>query len=133
MAEADWSGYYFYVMDTGGIDPTKGKDQAPLSIGSKAFIQEIRAHAERAMEEADLILFIVDGQAGITPADQEIAEILRRKQRTVEGRLYPPVILVVNKAESATIRQVAADCCQLGRAILRNFCATWDRHGRSIG
>ncbi len=114
MAEADWSGYYFYVMDTGGIDPTKGKAQAPLSIGSKAFIQEIRAHAEMAMEEADLILFIVDGQTGITPADQEIAEILRRKQRTIEGRLYPPVILVVNKAESAKIRQVAADFYQLG-------------------
>jgi len=114
LAEADWSGYFFLIMDTGGIDPTQGKGQTPLSIGSKDFIREIRAHAELAMEEADLILFIVDGQTGVTPADQEIAEILRRKQRKIDGKFYPPVILVVNKAESAKIRQVVAEFYELG-------------------
>jgi GTP-binding protein len=114
LADADWNGYFFYVMDTGGIDPTKGKTQVPLSVGSKEFIQEIRTHAEIAMEEADLILFIVDGQAGITPADQEIVDILRRKQRKSNGKFFPPIILVVNKAESIKIRQVVAEFFQLG-------------------
>jgi GTPase len=114
LAEADWGGYYFFVMDTGGIDPTRGKGQAPLSIGSKEFIKDIRAHAELAMEESDVILFIVDGQTGLTPADEEIAEILRRKQRKIDGKFVPPVILVVNKAESAKIRQLTSEFYELG-------------------
>jgi len=114
LAEADWGGFFFFVMDTGGIDPTKGKGQTPLSIGSKDFIKEIRTQAELAIEESDVILFIVDGQAGVTPADYEIADILRRKQRSIEGKFYPPIILVVNKAESAKIRQVAAEFYELG-------------------
>ena len=114
LAEADWSGFFFFVMDTGGIDPTKGKGQVPLSVGSKDFIQQIRDQAELAMEEADVILFVVDGQAGVTPADHEIAEILRRKQRSVEGRFLPPVILAVNKAESAKTRQTVAEFYELG-------------------
>jgi GTP-binding protein len=114
LSEADWSGHYFYVMDTGGIDPAKNRNQAPLSIGSKDFIKQIRDQAELAIQESDLILFIVDGQAGVTPADHEIADILRRKQRKVEGKLMPPMLLVVNKAESAKIRQVVAEFYELG-------------------
>jgi GTPase len=114
LAEADWGGYFFLVMDTGGIDPTQGKGQVPLSIGSKDFIAEIRTQAELAMESADVILFLVDGQAGVTPADHEIAEILRRKQRVIDGKFYPPVVLVVNKGESAKIRQVTAEFYELG-------------------
>ena len=81
LAEADWNGYHFLVMDTGGLDPTRGKGQEPLSISSKDFIAEIRTQVELAIEQSDLILFIVDGQSGVTPADLEIAEIIRRKQR----------------------------------------------------
>jgi len=114
LGEADWNGYFFLVMDTGGIDPTKGKGQTPLSVGSKDFIQQIRTQAELAMEQANLILFIVDGQAGVTPADHEIAEILRQKQRTIDGKFYPPVILVVNKTESAKTRQNATEFYELG-------------------
>jgi GTP-binding protein len=114
LAEADWSGNFFYVMDTGGIDPTKTRGQAPLSIGSKDFIRQIRDQAELAIQESDVILFLVDGQVGVTPADHEIAEILRRKQRKIDGRLTPPIVLVVNKAESAKIRQVAGEFYELG-------------------
>ena len=114
LAEAEWSGHFFYVMDTGGIDPTKGKSQTPLSIGSKEFIRQIRQQAELAMLESDVIVFVVDGQAGVTPADQEIAEILRRKQRQENGEFLPPIILAVNKAESAKIRQTAAEFYELG-------------------
>jgi GTP-binding protein len=114
LAEADWSGYYFFIMDTGGIDPTKGKSQSPLSVGSKDFIRQIREQAELAIQESDVILFIVDGQAGVTAADHEIADILRRKQRSVDGEFKPPIILVVNKAESVKIRQVTAEFYELG-------------------
>jgi GTP-binding protein len=114
LAEADWNGYFFLVMDTGGIDPSKGRSQAPLSVGSKDFIEQIRAQAEMAIEQSDLILFIVDGQAGVTPADLEIAEILRRKQRSIDGKFIPPIILVVNKGESARIRQGTAEFYELG-------------------
>lgn len=130
LAEAEWSGYFFYVMDTGGIDPTKGKGQAPLSIGSKAFIRQIRQQAELAMLESDVIVFVVDGQSGVTPADHEIADILRRKQREVKGKFLPPVILAVNKAESLKIRQSAAEFYELG---LGEPCAVSALHGTGTG
>jgi len=114
LSEADWNGYDFYVMDTGGIDPTQGRGQTPLSIGSKDFIKQIRAQAELAIEESDVVLFVVDGQAGVTPADHEIANILRRSQRSVDGDFFPPILLVVNKAESAKIRQSAMEFYELG-------------------
>lgn len=114
LSEADWSGHYFFVMDTGGIDPVKTRNQAPLSIGSKDFVKEIREQADLAIQESDLILFIVDGQTGVTPADHEIADILRRNQRNVDGKLKPPIILVVNKAESSKIREVVAEFYELG-------------------
>lgn len=114
LSEAEWTGHYFYVMDTGGIDPTKNRNQTPLSIGSKDFIAQIKDQAELAMQESDLILFLVDGQVGVTPADHEIADILRRKQRDVDGKLLPPILLVVNKCESAKIRQIIAEFYELG-------------------
>jgi len=114
LAEANWSGYFFYVMDTGGIDPTKVKGQEPLSVGSKAFIHQIRDQAELAIQESDVILFLVDGQAGVTPADYEIADILRKNQRSVDGEFFPPILLVVNKAESAKVRQTAGEFYELG-------------------
>ena len=114
LSEAEWTGHYFYVMDTGGIDPAKNRNQAPLSIGSKDFINQIREQAELAIQESDLILFIVDGQVGVTPADHEIANILRRKQHNVDGKLLPPILLVVNKCESAKIRQIVAEFYELG-------------------
>jgi GTP-binding protein len=114
LAEANWSGYFFHVMDTGGIDPTKIKGRETLSIGSKDFIQQIREQADLAIQQADVVLFLVDGQVGVTPADHEIADILRRKQHSVDGEFLPPILLVVNKAESAKVRQTAAEFYELG-------------------
>ena len=114
LAEADWNGYSFFVMDTGGIYPTQNRGQAPLSIGSKDFIAEIRDQADLAIQESDVVLFVVDGQAGVTTADHEIVEILRRKQRIVDGESTPPILLVVNKAESEKVRQVVAEFYELG-------------------
>ena len=117
MAEADWGGYLFDIVDTGGIDPTQvspGKKRAPLSIGSAEFIEDIRSQAEIAINEADAILLITDVHNGVTPADEEIAEILRRHQRERDGKLWPPILLVVNKCENQANRDDAFQFYELG-------------------
>ncbi len=117
MAEADWGGYIFDIVDTGGIDPTQvspGKKSAPLSIGSADFVNEIRTQAEIAINESDAILFITDVQNGVTPADQEIAQILRRHQRKQDGQPWPPIIMVVNKCENKASREQAFEFYELG-------------------
>lgn len=114
VAEGDWAGYDFFVVDTGGLDPIKKASQEPLSIGSAAFIDEIRLQAEEAIEEADVIMLVVDSQQGLTEADREIAQLLRRRQSMVEGQPWPPVLLVANKADSETARLNALDFYQLG-------------------
>lgn len=115
--EVEWTGRVFDIVDTGGLDPTQvgpGKGQEPLSIGSHQFINEIRTQAEIAIQEADAILFVVDGQSGITPADREISESLRKSQKTRDGNLHPPILLVVNKCESDEARQNAVQFYELG-------------------
>jgi len=114
LAESDWAGYTFNIIDTGGIDPTKMRKQDPLSIGSVNFIDEIRTQAEIAIDESDVILFIVDTIAGVTTADIEVAEILRRKQKHIDKQAFPPIILVANKADSAQLRQNALSFYELG-------------------
>ncbi len=117
VAEAEWTGVIFDIVDTGGIDPTQtgsGKDKQPLSRGSVEFIQEIRIQAEIAIDEADAILFMVDAESGVTHADREVAQILRRKQRDHDGVLWPPIFLVVNKADSEARRMQAMQFYELG-------------------
>lgn len=117
MAEADWAGVIFDVIDTGGIDPTRmgsGPKGEPLSTGSVDFVDEIREQAEIAINEADAVLFITDAESGVTPADREVAEILRNHQRKHDGKLYPPVLLVVNKADNEGRRLQAYQFYELG-------------------
>ncbi len=115
LAEAEWNGVVFDVVDTGGIDPSGlSSGRAPLSIGSAEFVEQIRTQAQIAIQEADVILFLVDAVSGLTPADREVAQILRRSQKMVEGKPYPPVLLVVNKADSAGLRSMANDFYELG-------------------
>jgi GTP-binding protein len=113
MSDADWAGRPYYVIDTGGIDPSMG-GKTPLSIGSANFIEEIKEQAAIAIADADTILFVVDAISGVTPADQEVAEILRRRQKLVDGVLTPPILLVVNKADSKTFREEAYQFYELG-------------------
>ncbi len=115
FGSCEWNGRVFDVVDTGGIDPQYGS-QAPLSIGSAEFIEEIRQQALMAVESADLVLLITDGEEGPTPADHEIARILRRHQRqTAEGgEPFPPILLVVNKCESEARRAEVAAFYELG-------------------
>ena len=113
VSEAEWNGRAFHVVDTGGIDPTHG-GRAPLSIGSADFIREIREQAVMAVRDADFILFIVDGESGVTDPDIEVANILRRNQKKVGEKFLPPIFLVVNKCENEERRDSAAQFYELG-------------------
>jgi GTP-binding protein len=105
----------FDIVDTGGIDPVRSSaGKQPLSIGSAEFIEAIRYQAEAAIQEADVVLFITDADSGVTPADQEVAQILRRYQRERDGIFLPPVLLVVNKADSQARRDQALQFYELG-------------------
>src|SRR5215470_8374303 len=95
LADADWRGVTFTVIDTGGIEVyglRGGRDTAPLAEGSADFVKEIRAQALIAIEESDLVVMMVDAEQGITAADEEIAETLRRSAK--------PVLVAANKADS---------------------------------
>lgn len=113
LATAEWNGVEFDVVDTGGIDPSLPGD-APLSIASADYIEQIRGQAEIAMRESDVILFLTDAVSGVTPADVEVANYLRRNQKKVDGQLRPPVFLVVNKADSARLREQVTEFYELG-------------------
>lgn len=78
---SDWEGRDFIIIDTGGI---RYDDAAP-------FASEIRMQVEIAIEEADLILFVVDAREGVSSEDQEVAQMLRKTRK--------PVLLVANKVD----------------------------------
>ena len=114
FGEAEWNGRAFHVVDTGGIDPTHG-GKSPLSIGSADFINEIRQQARVAIDEADAVVFVTDGETGVTAPDLEVANILRRSQRKLEdGTFWPPIFVVVNKTESKARRDEATQFYELG-------------------
>jgi GTP-binding protein len=133
MADAIWSGVSFTVIDTGGIDPTqtgRGRSQVPLSIGSAEFIDQIKEQAEVAIAEADAIVFIVDVESGVTPADYEVAELLRRHQHKRDGIPWPPIILVVNKVDNEARHHQVYQFFELGMGEPHPISAL---HGIGIG
>ena len=114
LSESEWNGIEFHVIDTGGIDPTHG-GKTPLSTGSADFIQQIKEQALIAIEDADAILFLTDGETGITAPDREVADILRRYQKKLpDGKSWPPIFLTVNKCESEARRQNVGEFYELG-------------------
>ncbi len=80
--ETEWCGTEFVLVDTGGLEPRN----------NDFMMSKIKQQAEVAMAEADVILFIVDGKAGVTSLDEEIAYVLRKKNKQV--------ILIVNKIDN---------------------------------
>lgn len=91
---ADWNGIEFMVIDTGGIEvfqPKGSRDLSPLSEGSLDFVQQIKTQALIAVEEADLIVMVVDTQQGVTAADEDIATILQKTNK--------PIIIAANKVD----------------------------------
>jgi GTP-binding protein len=113
FSESEWNGIEYNIIDTGGIDPSTGGNE-PLSIDSSEYIRQIRVQAEIAIQEADAILFITDAISGVTPADMEVAQILRRSQHKKNGIPWPPIFLVVNKADSDGYRKQALQFYELG-------------------
>jgi len=95
--DSTWLNRLFTLVDTGGID-FAGKDDSIPAL--------VRKQAEIAMREADVIMFVVDGRAGLTAADEDVAEMLRRSRK--------PVIFVVNKIEDFHNKEPLADLYRLG-------------------
>lgn len=94
-ADAEWCGHSFTMVDTGGLD-VKSED---------TFQKSIKTQAQIAIDLADVIVFIVDGMAGLVPADYEVAELLRKTKK--------PVVLVVNKLDRFEVERTY-DFYQLG-------------------
>jgi len=121
-AEADWGGIAFTVVDTGGIEVTEGRNTAPLSEDSERFLPLIRQQASVAIQDADVIIQVVDGQSGITAADREVAAILRQTRK--------PVIIAANKLESSKLWDTAYEFYELG---LGEVFAVSALHGSGTG
>ncbi len=81
-ADTEWLGHAFTLIDTGGLELSS----------SDTLLKHIRAQAEIAIDLADVILFIADGRAGVTDADYEVANLLRKSKK--------PIVLCVNKVDS---------------------------------
>ena len=93
---AEWTGKRFLLVDTGGVDIA---DQSPIT-------RSVATQAREAVEDADLVLFVVDARAGVTPGDEEVADILRRARK--------PVLLVANKIDDPAQDSLALDLHRLG-------------------
>ena len=91
-----WKGIPLTIIDTGGFDET---DRQPLQ-------EKVREHVVKAIDEADRIIFMVDGPQGIMPADEEMAEILRRCGKTV--------FLAVNKVDGPEHESLVFDFYKMG-------------------
>ncbi|WP_333886547.1 ribosome biogenesis GTPase Der [Clostridium sp.] len=81
-AQAEWLNYNFTIIDTGGIEPEN----------NDVIITKMRRQAQVAIETANVIIFIVDGREGLTAADKEVAQMLRKSKK--------PMVLVVNKIDN---------------------------------
>lgn len=92
---AEWLTHDFNIIDTGGID-----------IGDEPFLEQIRAQAQIAIDEADVIIFLTNGREGVTAADEEVAKILYKAKK--------PVVLAVNKIDNPEMRDQIYDFYSLG-------------------
>src|SRR5690348_13564870 len=92
----EWTGKRFVLVDTGGVDIT---DQTPMT-------RAIAQQAREAVEEADLVLFVVDAKAGVTPGDEEVAQILREARK--------PVLVLANKIDDPSQEPFALELHRLG-------------------
>jgi GTP-binding protein len=111
-ADCTWNGVTFTLADTGGMEILaehrieSGEPIDILSAGSTHFIREIRAQAEVAIREADVIVFLVDAQNGQTIADEQVAQVLRQANK--------PVLVAANKADNLELWDQALEFYALG-------------------
>ena len=112
-----WRGVEFTIVDTGGIEPLESlRSQRALAEGSSDFVREIREQAEIAIHDADVVIFMVDSQVGLTAADEAVADILRKQIGLLQrqGQTTPPVIVAANKSESDSARNSSVEFYSLG-------------------
>ncbi len=95
-AQAEWLRHNFTIIDTGGIEPTN----------EDIIMVQMRRQANIAIETADVIVFIVDGKAGLHPADYEVAQMLRKSGKQI--------VLVVNKIDRRELEDNAFEFYNLG-------------------
>src|SRR5579863_5190581 len=110
-APAEWLGKHFEVVDTGGMIPAE-KEQIP---------SEIFRQAKMAIEEAAHLVLVVDGRAGVTPMDEELASLLRRTGK--------PLALAVNKVDSIDLATLAGEFHRLG---IRDIFPVSAEHGLGV-
>jgi GTP-binding protein len=101
----------FLLVDTGGYEAST----------ENIILSQMREQTTFAIEEADVIVFLMDGRGGISPSDREMAAILRKQEK--------PVFYVVNKVDSPTIEMEAAEFYRLGMANLHFISA---EHGQGV-
>ena len=96
FGRAEWTGRHFFVVDTGGV--VEGSDRVIHRL--------IREQAMTAVEEADVVLFMVDSKDGVHPLDQRLSEVLRKVPK--------PVLLTVNKVDNLPLERSHLDFWELG-------------------
>ncbi len=96
FAEAEWTGISFDLIDTGGIEP----------YAEDIIMKQMKRQAEMAIETADVIVFVVDAQEGITPTDEEVADILRKADKLV--------VLACNKVDAPKYKDNIYEFYNLG-------------------
>ena len=111
VLDAEWNGLAFHIVDTGG-----------WLAGGSALDQQVSKQSVKALDEADLVLFVVDVQTGVTAEDLEAARLVQRTKR--------PVILVANKVDDQRHEQLAWEFLQLG---LGEAMLVSAQHGRGTG
>ena len=110
--EAEWNGRTFTVIDTGGFEP----------VSRERMLIQMREQTTLAIEEADVIVFLLDGHEGLTPSDEDIAAILRRTRKSV--------FYAVNKIDGPRHEAQVYDFYRLGADVIFPISA---QHGRGIG
>lgn len=109
--DVDWYGKLFTLIDTGGFEP----------VSEDKILVQMREQARLAMEEADCIIFLMDGKDGLTPSDEAVAEMLRRVKK--------PVFYVINKIDGESQEENAIDFYRLG---IDSFYTVSAEHNRGI-
>ncbi|UTR14619.1 ribosome biogenesis GTPase Der [Salipaludibacillus sp. LMS25] len=94
-SSAEWLTHEFFIIDTGGIE-----------ISDEPLLDQMRYQAELAIEEADVICFVVNGREGLTSADEEVGQILQRSKK--------PVVVAVNKMDDPSMHEQLYDFYSLG-------------------
>jgi len=111
-ADSLWNGKTFMIIDTGGFEP----------VTSERMLVQMREQTNLAIEEADAIIFLLDGREGLTPADIEITQVLRKTKKAV--------FYTVNKVDNPRKEELTFDFYRLGIDRLYSISA---QHGLGVG